>query len=77
MLLAKWIYPNDNMCLILDIFNSSLPKYIMKVDDDTFVNLPLLWDQLQYASGTKNLLMGHRFDSSKRVKVRKLFACEI
>ena len=49
----------------------------MKVDDDTFVNLPLLWDQLQYASRIKNLLMGHRFDSSKRIQVRRLFAFEI
>ena len=49
----------------------------MKVDDDTFVNLPLLWDQLQYASKIKNLLMGHRFDSSKRIQVRRLFAFEI
>ena len=49
----------------------------MKVDDDTFVNLPLLWDQLQFASKVKNLLMGHVFESSKRIKVRKLLAFKI
>ena len=49
----------------------------MKVDDDTFVNLPLLWDQLQFASKVKNLLMGHVFESSKRIKVRKLLALKI
>ena len=47
--------------------------YLMKVDDDTFVNLPLLYNQLTTSDQYRNLkylLMGHcSCDKPKRWKV--------
>merc|ERR1712226_961716 len=56
-----------------DIFTTTTPNYLMKVDDDTFVNLPLLYSQLttdpKYKTA-KQLLMGNCFcNHPKRNKV--------
>ena len=51
----------------------------MKVDDDTFVNLPLLYHQIieiEKTEDVKNLLMGYRFGNEsfleKRHKVKSI-----
>ena len=56
-----------------DTFFSTTPNYLMKVDDDTFVNLPLLYRQLkndEKYKNVKNLLMGNCFcNKPHRLKV--------
>ena len=56
----------------LDIFHTTTPKYLMKVDDDTFINLPLLYQQLithGYYGTRKHLLMGHCFCGNPQRRV--------
>ena len=67
------------MIQILDTFHLSTPNYLMKVDDDTFVNLPLLYHQIieiEKTEDVKNLLMGYRFGNEsfleKRHKVKNI-----
>ena len=45
----------------------------MKVDDDTFVNLPLLYHQIieiEKTEDVKNLLMGYRFGNESFLEKR-------
>ena len=49
---------------VLGNFQPTTPNYLMKVDDDTFVNLPRLYQTLmedKKYKDVKNLLMGHCF----------------
>ena len=49
--------------------NEKPPKYLMKVDDDTFVNVPRLWNILESdeeISKISHLLMGSLFDKPGR-----------
>ena len=62
-------------CLFLNLlperFIATTPKYVMKVDDDTFVNLPRLYDLLtkdpRYKD-QKHLLLGNCFCNNSEVK---------
>ena len=50
-------------------FIATPPKYLMKVDDDTFVNVPRLWNLLESDkkwSKISDLLMGSLFAKSQR-----------
>ena len=52
-------------------FIATPPKYLMKVDDDTFVNVPRLWNLLESDkkwSKISDLLMGSLFPKSQRHK---------
>ena len=52
-------------------FIDTPPKYLMKVDDDTFVNVPRLWNLLESDkkwSKISDLLMGSLFPKSQRHK---------
>ena len=52
-------------------FIATPPKYLMKVDDDTFVNVPRLWNLLESdkkLSKISDLLMGSLFAKSQRHK---------
>ena len=52
-------------------FIATPPKYLMKVDDDTFVNIPRLWNLLESDkkwSKISDLLMGSLFAKSQRHK---------
>ena len=52
-------------------FIATPPKYLMKVDDDTFVNVPRLWNLLESDkewSQISDLLMGVLFTKSQRYK---------
>ena len=52
-------------------FIATPPKYLMKVDDDTFVNVPRLWNLLESDkkwSKISDLLMGSLFAKSQRHK---------
>ena len=52
-------------------FIGTPPKYLMKVDDDTFVNVPRLWNLLESDkkwSKISDLLMGSLFPKSQRHK---------
>ena len=52
-------------------FIATPPKYLMKVDDDTFVNVPRLWNLLESDkewSQISDLLMGDLFTKSQRYK---------
>ena len=52
-------------------FIGTPPKYLMKVDDDTFVNVPRLWNLLESDkkwSKISDLLMGSLFAKSQRHK---------
>ena len=53
----------------LDAFQANPPRYLLKVDDDTFVNLPLLYNQLTTSDSYKGLeflLMGNCFCSNPK-----------
>ena len=53
----------------LDAFQENPPRYLLKVDDDTFVNLPLLYNQLTTSDSYKGLeflLMGNCFCSNPK-----------
>ena len=63
----------------LEGFEGSLkPRFLMKVDDDNFVNLPLLYNQLvkkKKYSNAKALLMGHCWcHRARRAKVYPILA---
>ena len=52
-------------------FIATPPKYLMKVDDDTFVNAPRLWNLLEYDkewSQIPDLLMGYLMAKPQRNK---------
>ena len=52
-------------------FIATPPKYLMKVDDDTFVNVPRLWNLLESDeewTQISDLLMGSLFAKSQRHK---------
>ena len=52
-------------------FIATPPKYLMKVDDDTFVNVPRLWNLLESDkkwSKISDLLMGSLSAKSQRHK---------
>ena len=53
-----------------DHFLETTPNYLMKVDDDTFVNLPKLYNLITEDKSLKDLkylLVGHCFCSAPRV----------
>ena len=50
-------------------FIATPPKYLMKVDDDTFVNVPYLWNTLEYGkewSQIPDLVMGYLMEKPQR-----------
>ena len=52
-------------------FIAAPPKYLMKVDDDTFVNVPRLWNLLESDkewSQISDLLMGYLMAKPQRCK---------
>ena len=62
----------------LDAFQANPPRYLLKVDDDTFVNLPLLYNQLTTSDSYKGLeflLMGNCFCSNPERHEPVIFSC--
>ena len=53
-------------------FIATPPKYLMKVDDDTFVNVPRLWNTLENSkewSQIPDLVMGYLMEKPQRMVV--------
>ena len=62
----------------LDANQANPPRYLLKVDDDTFVNLPLLYNQLTTSDSYKGLeflLMGNCFCSNPERHEPVIFSC--
>ena len=67
-------YISSHTSFYVEHFVSTIPNYLMKVDDDTFVNLPKLYSTLMSEDKYNNvtdLMMGYCHCHSRVYKVSK------
>ncbi len=64
MLTLKYFVNSSN-------FKEPRPQYLVKADEDSYLNLPFLWQTLNKMNVSTRLLMGSRFNKPKRQPVAK------
>ena len=66
-----------------ETYSAAAPQYLVKIDDDSYLNLPLLWKSLEQ-NNISQLLMGSKFNKpvpwqipkgNKRKKFTQKWAC--